>query len=154
VLRAQLRDRAFTYPWHAVPDGQYPRPSQFGEAPRMPICCKSTTVRGFIGSKMILRALPSLLAGAPILMLDNQAPPHYSPRPSAIHGCNPKVCAGPGSGHRAVLTNPVRCILPTHPQVWIHAAQPLGLSPSPSTAVCILHDDSTDTWLHSNAGCI
>ena len=109
MLRAQLRDRAFTYPWHAVPDGQYPRPSQFGEAPRMPICCKSTTVRGFIGSNMILRALPSLLAGAPILMLDNQAPPHYSPRPSAIHGCNPKVCAGPGSGHRAVLTNPVRC---------------------------------------------
>jgi len=30
-------------------------------------------------------------------------------RPSAIHGCNPKVCARPGSGHRAVLTNLVRC---------------------------------------------
>jgi hypothetical protein len=38
-----------------------------------------------------------------------KAPPHYSPRPSPIHGCNPKVCAGPGPGHRAVLTNPVRC---------------------------------------------
>ena len=56
MLRAQLRDRTFTYPWHAVPDGQYGRPSQFGEAPRMPICCKSTIVRGFIGSKMMLRA--------------------------------------------------------------------------------------------------
>jgi hypothetical protein len=53
--RAQLRDRAFAYPWHAVPDGQYGRPSQFGEAPRMPICCKSTIVRGLIGPKIILR---------------------------------------------------------------------------------------------------
>ena len=34
---------------------------------------------------------------------------HYPSRPSAIHGYNPKVCAKPGSGHRAVLTNPVRC---------------------------------------------
>jgi hypothetical protein len=38
-----------------------------------------------------------------------KAPPHYSPRPSPIHGCNPKVCTKPGSGHQAVLTNPVRC---------------------------------------------
>ena len=38
-----------------------------------------------------------------------KAPPHYSPRPSPIHGCNPKVCAKPGSGHQAVLTNLVRC---------------------------------------------
>ena len=30
-------------------------------------------------------------------------------RPSAIHGCNPKVCAKPGTWHRVVLTNPVRC---------------------------------------------
>jgi hypothetical protein len=56
MFRAQLRDRTFTYPWHAVPDGQYGRPSQFGEAPRMSICCKSTSARGFIGPKMMLRA--------------------------------------------------------------------------------------------------
>ena len=71
MLRAQLRDRAFTCPWHAVPDGQYGRPSQFGEAPRMSICCKSTTaVRGFIGPKNGARYLciPPLLAEAPILM--------------------------------------------------------------------------------------
>jgi hypothetical protein len=30
---------------------------------------------------------------------------------SAIHGPNPKVCARPGSGHWAVLTNLVRCCL-------------------------------------------
>jgi hypothetical protein len=49
---------------------QYGRPSQFGEAPRMSICCKSTAVRGPIGSKIVLHT-PSafaLLAGAPILM--------------------------------------------------------------------------------------
>ena len=57
MLRAQLCDRVFTYPWHAVPDGQYARPSQFGEEPRMSICCKSTIVRGFIkGPKIMLRA--------------------------------------------------------------------------------------------------
>ena len=40
-----------------------------------------------------------------------KAPSHYSPRTSPIHGCNLKVCAKPGSGHQAVLTNPVRCCL-------------------------------------------
>ena len=30
----------------------------------------------------------------------NKAPSHYSPRTSPIHGCNPKLCARPGSGPR------------------------------------------------------
>jgi hypothetical protein len=34
---------------------------------------------------------------------------YYPPRTSAIHGCNTKERARPGSGHRIVLTNPVRC---------------------------------------------
>jgi hypothetical protein len=38
-----------------------------------------------------------------------KAQPYYPPRTSAIHGCNPKLCARPGSWHRIVLTNPVRC---------------------------------------------
>jgi hypothetical protein len=40
-----------------------------------------------------------------------KAQSHYPPRPSPIHGSNPKECAKPGSGHQAVLmhTNLVRC---------------------------------------------
>jgi hypothetical protein len=54
--------------------------------------------------------VPSLLAGSPILMLESTIT-HITqpPRPSPIHGCNPKVCVRPGSGHRAVLSNLVRC---------------------------------------------
>jgi hypothetical protein len=68
----------------------------------------------------------------------SKAQSYYPPRTSAIHGCNPKLCARPRSWHRIVLTNPVRCcsascaapscILPPYPQVWIRAAQPSGLS--------------------------
>jgi hypothetical protein len=36
-------------------------------------------------------------------------PPHYPPRPSAIHGPNPKLCARPGTWYRLVLTDLVRC---------------------------------------------
>jgi hypothetical protein len=35
--------------------------------------------------------------------------PRYLPQPSAIHGSNSKGCAIPGSWHRVVLTNLVRC---------------------------------------------
>ena len=38
-----------------------------------------------------------------------KAPPHYSPRTSAIHGPNPKERTKPETWHRIVLTNPVRC---------------------------------------------
>jgi hypothetical protein len=40
-------------------NGQCGRPSQFGEAPRILICCKKVqqALRGFIGSKMMLRIL-------------------------------------------------------------------------------------------------
>jgi hypothetical protein len=54
---------------------------------------------------VLLKLIGQLMA----LAHTQKAPPHYSPRPSPIHGCNPKLCARPGSGHRAVLTNPVRC---------------------------------------------
>ena len=34
---------------------------------------------------------------------------HYPPRQSVIHGPNPKLCAGPGKGHRVVPSSPSRC---------------------------------------------
>ena len=68
-----------------------------------------------------------------------KAPSHYSPRPSPIHGCNPKLCARPGSGHRTVLTNLVRCCsafahTPTSPtSLDSRCSAILGLSPKRQT---------------------
>ena len=38
-----------------------------------------------------------------------KAPSHYPPRTSAIHGPNPNECAKPGTWHRIVLSDLVRC---------------------------------------------
>jgi hypothetical protein len=73
----------------------------------MSICCKSTAVRGPIGSKMMLRTFFARRSTGFAWCL--KALPHHPPRPSVIHGPNPKICTRPGSGHRAVLNNPVRC---------------------------------------------
>jgi hypothetical protein len=61
-----------------------------------------------------------------------KAQPHYPLRPSAIHGPNPKECAKPGTWHRIVLTNPVRCC-----SAFVHTPNaPTTLDPRCSALGC------------------
>jgi hypothetical protein len=78
-----------------------------------------------------------------------KAPPHYPPRPSAIHGLNPKECAKPGTWHRIVPTNPVRCC-----SAFAHTSNaPTTLDPRCSAFGCALgapfNGQAIDTGRHA-----
>jgi hypothetical protein len=78
-----------------------------------------------------------------------QAPPHYSPRPSPVHGCNPKLCRRPaGSGHRAVLTNPVRC-WPSPSRILQSPISPSSLDSRCSAFGCALGAPFNGQSIHS-----